>query len=132
MVFFECHYRRNIRFALSRKVFCVAHIHTTRFCAYGHQASHITDSNHSLGFGLGEGSPLARIYFMIWAVSFFSSPNFQAWVIIAIRLMHFATEVSCPFLLRTKRRSGGCHRYSRSAGSRRWTTFENIDWIVQI
>ena len=37
-----------------------AHPHHS-FCAYGPQASHITD-NHSLACGLGEGSPLARIY----------------------------------------------------------------------
>ena len=37
-----------------------AHPHHS-FCAYGHHASQIINS-HSLEFGLGEGSPLARIY----------------------------------------------------------------------
>ncbi len=39
-----------------------SHPHSS-FCAYGAEAERVTD-NHELAFGLGEGSPLARIYDM--------------------------------------------------------------------
>ena len=92
-----------------------AHPHHS-FCAYGHQASHIT-SNHSLEFGLGEGSPLARIYdlhgfVLLLGVGYDSNTS-----------MHLA-EYRATFP--TKRIVQEAAPIS-STGSRRWTTFEDID-----
>lgn len=47
-------------FRTQRGVFRSAHP-SFSFCAWGHQVSLIID-NHSLAYGMGEGSPLARIY----------------------------------------------------------------------
>ena len=92
-----------------------AHPHHS-FCAYGHQASHITD-NHSLGFGLGEGSPLARIYdlggfVLLLGVGHNSNTS-----------MHLA-EYRATFPTKRIVQEGAP---ISAAGSRRWTTFENID-----
>jgi aminoglycoside 3-N-acetyltransferase len=92
-----------------------AHPHHS-FCAYGHQASHITD-NHSLEFGLGEGSPLARIYdlggfVLLLGVGHNSNTS-----------MHLA-EYRAIFPTKHIVREGAP---ISTAGSRRWTTFENID-----
>jgi aminoglycoside 3-N-acetyltransferase len=92
-----------------------AHPHHS-FCAYGHQASHITD-NHSLEFGLGEGSPLARIYdlggfVLLLGVGHNSNTS-----------MHLA-EYRATFPTKRIVQEGAP---ISAAGSRRWTTFENID-----
>lgn len=92
-----------------------AHPHHS-FCAYGHQASYITD-NHSLEFGLGEGSPLARIYdldgfVLLLGVGHDSNTS-----------MHLA-EYRATFPTRRIVQEGAP---ISTAGSRRWTTFENMD-----
>ena len=92
-----------------------AHPHHS-FCAYGHQASHITD-NHSLEFGLGEGSPLARIYdlggfVLLLGVGHNSNTS-----------IHLA-EYRATFPTKRIVQEGAP---ISAAGSRRWTTFENID-----
>ena len=92
-----------------------AHPHHS-FWAYGHQASHITD-NHSLEFGLGEGSPLARIYdlggfVLLLGVGHNSNTS-----------MHLA-EYRATFPTKRIVQEGAP---ISAAGSRRWTTFENID-----
>lgn len=92
-----------------------AHPHHS-FCAYGHQASHITN-NHSLGFGLGEGSPLARIYdlggfVLLLGVGHDSNTS-----------MHLA-EYRATFLTKRIVQEGAP---ISTMDSRRWTTFENMD-----
>ena len=92
-----------------------AHPHHS-FCAYGHQASTIID-NHSLEFGLGEGSPLARIYdlggsVLLLGVGHDSNTS-----------MHLA-EYRATFPTKCIVQEGAP---ISTAGSRRWTTFENID-----
>ena len=92
-----------------------AHPHHS-FCAYGHQASHITN-NHSLEFGLGEDSPLARIYdldgfVLLLGVGHDSNTS-----------MHLA-EYRATFPTKHIVQEGAP---ISTADSRRWTTFENID-----
>jgi len=92
-----------------------AHPHHS-FCAYGHQASHITD-NHSLEFGMGESSPLARIYdldgfVLLLGVGHDSNTS-----------MHLA-EYRATFPAKRIVREGAP---ISTVGSRRWATFENID-----
>lgn len=92
-----------------------AHPHHS-FCAYGHQASTIADS-HSLEFGLGEDSPLARIYdldgfVLLLGVGHDSNTS-----------MHLA-EYRATFPTRRIVQEGAP---ISTAGSRRWTTFENMD-----
>ena len=92
-----------------------AHPHHS-FCAYGHQASTIID-NHSLEFGLGEGSPLARIYdlngfVLLLGVGHDSNTS-----------MHLA-EYRATFPTKHIVQEGAP---ISTADSRRWTTFENID-----
>ena len=91
-----------------------AHPHHS-FCAYGHQASQIIN-NHSLGFGLGEDSPLARIYdlhgfVLLLGVGYESNTS-----------MHLA-EYRATFPTKHIVQEGAP---ISTAGSRRWTTFENI------
>ena len=91
-----------------------AHPHHS-FCAYGHQASQIIN-NHSLKFGLGEGSPLARIYdlggsVLLLGVGYDSNTS-----------MHLA-EYRATFPTKHIVQEGAP---ISTAGSRRWTTFENI------
>ena len=92
-----------------------AHPHHS-FCAYGHQASHIT-GNHSLGFGLGEGSPLARIYDLGGFVLLLGVGHDRN------TSMHLA-EYRAIFPTKHIVREGAP---ISTAGSRRWTAFENID-----
>ena len=92
-----------------------AHPHHS-FCAYGHQASHITD-NHSLEFSLGEGSPLARIYDLGGFVLLLGVGHDRN------TSMHLA-EYRAIFPTKHIVREGAP---ISTAGSRRWTTFENID-----
>ena len=92
-----------------------AHPHHS-FCAYGHQASHITN-NHSLEFGLGEASPLARIYdldgfVLLLGVGHDSNTS-----------MHLA-EYRAAFPTKCIVQEGAP---ISTAGSRQWTTFENVD-----
>ena len=92
-----------------------AHPHHS-FCVYGHQASHITD-NHSLEFGLGEGSPLARIYdlggfVLLLGVGHDSNTS-----------MHLA-EYRATFSTKRIVQEGAP---ISMMGSSQWTTFENID-----
>ena len=92
-----------------------AHPHHS-FCGHGHQASQIIN-NHSLELGLGEGSPLARIYdlggsVLLLGVGHDSNTS-----------MHLA-EYRATFP--TKRIVQEGAPISKS-GSRQWATFENID-----
>ena len=92
-----------------------AHPHHS-FCADGDQASYITD-NHSLAYGLGEDSPLAKIYdvggfVLLLGVGHDSNTS-----------MHLA-EHRAPFP--TKRTIQEAAPIS-TTGTRRWTTFEDID-----
>ena len=92
-----------------------AHPHHS-FCAYGDQASHITN-NHSLKFGLGEGSPLARIYdldgfVLLLGVGHDSNTS-----------MHLA-EYRANFPTKRTIEEGAP---ISEAGARRWATFEDID-----
>ena len=92
-----------------------AHPHHS-FCAYGHQASHIT-TNHSLEFGLGEESPLARTYdlsgfILLLGVGHDSNTS-----------MHLA-EYRATFPTKRTVQEGAP---ISTGGSRRWTTFEDID-----
>lgn len=92
-----------------------AHPHHS-FCACGHQASYLTN-NHSLKFGLGEGSPLARIYdldgfVLLLGVGHDSNTS-----------MHLA-EYRANFPTKRTVQEGAP---ISTAGTRRWTTFEDID-----
>ena len=92
-----------------------AHPHHS-FCAHGDQASYITD-DHSLKFGLGEGSPLARIYdldgfVLLLGVGHDSNTS-----------MHLA-EYRATFPTKCTIEEGAP---ISEAGTRRWTTFEDID-----
>ena len=92
-----------------------AHPHHS-FCAYGNQASYITD-NHSLACGLGEGSPLARVYdldgfVLLLGVGHDSNTS-----------MHLA-EYRATFPTKRTVQEGAPISV---AGIRRWTTFEDID-----
>lgn len=92
-----------------------AHPHHS-FCAYGDQASYITD-NHSLAYSLGEDSPLARIYdvggfVLLLGVGHDSNTS-----------MHLAEHRAT---FPTKRTIQEAAPIS-TAGTRRWTTFEDLD-----
>ena len=92
-----------------------AHPHHS-FCAYGHQASHITN-NHSLEFGMGEGSPLARIYdldgfVLLLGVGHDSNTSMHLAEYRATFSTKCIVQEAAPIL---------------TAGSRRWATFKNID-----
>ena len=92
-----------------------AHPHHS-FCGYGDQASYIT-ANHSLEYGLGEGSPLARIYdlggfVLLLGVGHDNNTS-----------MHLA-EYRATFPTKRTVQEGAP---ITAAGTRRWTTFENID-----
>ena len=92
-----------------------AHPHHS-FCAYGYQASHIID-NHSLGFGLGEDSPLARIYdlggfVLLLGVGHDSNTS--------IHLAEYRAALPAKLIVQDGAPIS-------TAGSRRWATFENID-----
>ena len=86
------------------------------FCARGPQASRITD-NHSLAFGLGEHSPLARIYDLdgsVLLVGVNHSNNTS---------MHLA-EYRANFPTKRIVQQGAP---VSTSDSRRWTTFEDVD-----
>jgi aminoglycoside 3-N-acetyltransferase len=87
------------------------------FAAWGAHAAFVTD-NHTLEFGLGDGSPLARIY------------DLDGWVLLlgvghanntSIHLAEFRAEFpGKPFIT-----SGApilCE------GARQWTQFQDLDW----
>ena len=86
------------------------------FSAYGPQASYITN-NHSLAYGLGKDSPLARIYdlhgfVLLLGVGHSSNTS-----------IHLA-EYRANFPTKRLIREGAP---ISQAGSRVWTTFEDID-----
>ena len=86
------------------------------FCAIGPQASHIV-SNHSLAFGFGEHSPLARIYdlngfVLLLGVGHSSNTS-----------IHLA-EYRADFPTKRVVQEGAP---VSQAGSRTWTTFEDIN-----
>ena len=86
------------------------------FCARGPQAAYVTDT-HALAFGMGENSPLARIYdwhgfVLLLGVGHSSNTS--------IHLAEYRADFS------TKRVVGEGAPISE-AGSRIWTTFENIN-----
>jgi aminoglycoside 3-N-acetyltransferase len=85
-------------------------------CAYGPQAPHITN-NHSLAFGMGEHSPLARIYDLHGFVLLLGVGHANN------SSMHLAEYRAT---LPTKRTIQEGAPIS-SSGSRRWTTFEEIN-----
>lgn len=86
------------------------------FCARGLQASYITD-NHSLAFGMGEGSPLARIYDLDGYVLLLGVGHDRN------TSLHLA-EYRATFPTKHIVQEGAP---ISSSGSRRWTTFENIE-----
>ncbi len=92
-----------------------AHPHHS-FCARGPQASHITD-NHPLAFGMGEGSPLARIYDLDGFVLLQGVGHNRN------KSMHLA-EYRAAYRTKHTVQQGAP---ISSSGSRRWTIFENID-----
>ena len=92
-----------------------AHPHHS-FCAYGHQASHITN-HHSLEFGMGEDSPLARVYDLAGSVLLLGVGHDSN------TSMHLA-EYRATFPTKRIIQEGAPISV---AGSRRWAAFENID-----
>lgn len=86
------------------------------FCARGPQASYATD-NHSLAFGMGEDSPLARIYDLHGSVLLLGVGHSNN------TSLHLA-EYRADFPTKRIVREGAP---VSQAGSRVWTTFENID-----
>lgn len=86
------------------------------FCANGPQASYIVD-NHSLAFGMGENSPLARIYDLDGFVLLLGVGHSRN---TSIHLAEYRTDFA------TKRIVQEGAPVSQE-GSRTWTTFENID-----
>ena len=86
------------------------------FCARGLQASYITN-NHSLTFGMGEGSPLARIYDLDGFVLLLGVGHDRN------TSLHLA-EYRATFPTKHIVQEGAP---ISSSGSRRWTTFENIE-----
>ena len=86
------------------------------FCARGPQASYITD-NHALAFGFGEHSPLARIYDLRGSVLLLGVGHSSN---TSIHLAEYRSDFP------TKRIVQEGAPVSQ-AGSRTWTTFEDID-----
>ncbi len=86
------------------------------FCACGPQASRITD-NHSLAFGMGEHSPLARIYDLHGFVLLLGVDHGNN------TSMHLA-EHRATFPTKRVIQQGAPISPS---GSRRWATFEDVD-----
>ena len=86
------------------------------FCAKGPQASYIIN-NHSLAFGMGENSPLARIYDLHGSVLLLGVGHSNN------TSLHLA-EYRADFPTKRVVREGAP---ISQAGLRTWTTFENID-----
>ena len=86
------------------------------FCANGPQAAYVTDT-HALAFGMGENSPLARIYDLHGLVLLFGVGHSNNTSI------HLA-EYRADFPTKRVVREGAP---ISQAGARTWTTFENID-----
>lgn len=86
------------------------------FCASGPQASYITD-NHSLAFGMGENSPLARIYDLQGSVLLLGVGHSNN---TSIHLAEYRADFPTKRLVREGAPIS-------QAGSRIWTTFDNID-----
>ena len=92
-----------------------AHPHYS-FCARGPQASQVIN-NHSLAFGMGDGSPLARIYDLAGFVLLLGVGHDRN------TSMHLA-EYRATYPTKRIVQEGAPISLS---GSRRWTTFEDID-----
>jgi len=86
------------------------------FCAHGPQASRIVD-DHSLAFGLGERSPLARIYDLHGFVLLLGASHGSN------TSMHLA-EYRANFPARKVVREGAP---IDASGSRQWATFEEVE-----
>lgn len=86
------------------------------FCACGLQASHIVD-DHSLNFGLGERSPLARIYDMNGFVLLLGAGHGSN------TSMHLS-EYRASYPARKVVREGAP---INASGSRQWATFEEVE-----
>ncbi len=86
------------------------------FCACGPQAAHIIDG-HSLAFGLGEDSPLARVYDLNGLVLLLGASHGSN------TSMHLS-EYRANFPTRRIVQEGAPVSVS---GSRRWTTFEEVE-----
>ncbi len=86
------------------------------FCACGPQASYIVDE-HSLDFGLGERSPLARIYDLNGLVLLLGATHGSN------TSMHLA-EYRADFPTRKVVREGAP---IDASGARQWTTFEEVE-----
>lgn len=86
------------------------------FCACGPRATHIID-DHSLAFGLGEDSPLARIYDLNGLVLLLGASHGSN------TSLHLA-EYRADFPTRRIVQEGAPITMS---GSRRWTTFEEVE-----
>ena len=102
-------------FRKQKDVFRSAHPQHS-FCARGPQAAYVTD-NHALAFGMGENSPLARIYDLHGCVLLLGVGHSSN---TSIHLAEYRSDFP------TKRvvREGAP---ISQTGSRTWTTFENID-----
>ena len=92
-----------------------AHPHHS-FCARGLQAPFIT-KDHSLAFGMGEGSPLARIYNLDGFVLLFGVGHDRN---TSLHLAEYRATIPTKNIVH----EGAPISWS---GSRRWTTFENIE-----
>lgn len=86
------------------------------FCASGPQVSYIID-NHSLAFGMGEKSPLARIYDLHGSVLLLGVGHSNN---TSIHLAEYRADFPTKHVVRDSAPIS-------QAGSRTWTTFENID-----
>lgn len=86
------------------------------FCASGPQASYVTD-NHALAFGMGENSPLARIYDLDGCVLLLGVVHSNN---TSIHLAEYRADFPTKHVVREGAPIS-------QAGSRTWTTFENID-----
>ena len=86
------------------------------FCASGPQASYIID-NHSLAFGFGEDSPLARIYDLGGSVLLLGVGHSNN---TSIHLAEYRADFPTKRIVREGAPIS-------QAGSRVWSTFENID-----
>ena len=92
-----------------------AHPHHS-FCARGPQAQCITN-NHSLAFGMGEGSPLARIYDLDSFVLLLGVGHARN---TSLHLAEYRATIPTKHIVHESAPIS-------SSGSRRWTTFENIE-----
>ena len=86
------------------------------FCAHGPQASNIVN-NHTLAYGMGENSPLARIYDLHGSVLLLGVDHSSN---TSIHLAEYRADFPSKRLVQEGAPIS-------QAGSRTWTTFEDID-----